>query len=99
VKFGDHRHQLDLRFDRKEQDGTITKEQYNSNYNYSWFFADRWFLGAGIGYERDPIRQLTDRYTPGIGVGFRAIEDADRLLEVSLAAVGVLNRLAADAER
>ena len=96
VKFGDHRHQLDLRFDRKKQDGAITKEQYNSNYVYSWFFAERWFLSAGIGYERDPVRQLTDRYTPGAGIGYQVFEDADRLLEVSLAAVGVREDIASE---
>lgn len=94
VKLGDHRHQLDLRLDKKQQDGLVTKEQYNSSYSYSWFFSERWFLGGGIGYERDPIRQLTDRYTPGFGIGFQPFEDADRALEVSLAAVGVRERIA-----
>lgn len=94
VKFGDHRHQLDLKFDRKEQDGLVTKEQQHSNYNYSWFFAEHWFLGAGIGYERDPIRQLTARYTPGIGIGYQVFEDADRLLEISLATIGVREKIA-----
>ncbi|MDJ0917442.1 MAG: DUF481 domain-containing protein [Woeseiaceae bacterium] len=94
VKFGDHRHELDLRFDRKEQDELVTKEQYNSSYFYSWFFSDSWFLGSGIGYERDPIRQLTDRFTAGAGFGYQFFEDADRLLEVTLAAIGVRENIA-----
>ncbi len=94
VKFGDHRHELDLRFDKKEQDGLVTKEQYNSSYFYSWFFSDRWFLGSGIGYERDPIRQLTDRFTTGVGFGYQVFEDADRLLEVTLAAIAVRENIA-----
>lgn len=96
VKLGDHRHQLELRLDRKEQDGSITKNQYDSSYNYSWFFSDHWFLGAGIGYARDPVRQLSDRYTPGIGIGYQVFEDADRLLEVSLAAIAVRERIAGE---
>ena len=94
VKFGDHRHTLDLRLDRKKQDGIVTKEQYNSTYRYSWFFTDRWFLGSGIGYERDPIRQLTDRFTSGVGLGFQVFDDADQLLEVTLAAIGVRENIA-----
>ena len=94
VKFGDHRHELNLRLDRKEQDGLITKEQYSGSYRYSWFFSDRWFLGSGLGYARDPIRQLTDRFTSGIGLGLQVFEDADRLLEVTLAAIGVRENIA-----
>ncbi len=96
VKLGDHRHRLNLRVDRKDQDGLTTKEQYNSSYSYSWFFADRWFLAGGIGFERDPIRQLTYRYSPGVGIGFQFFEDAHRLFEVSLEAVGVRERIAGE---
>ncbi len=89
VKLGDHRHELDLRYDRQEQDSLLTKEQQNASYLYSWFFTDPWFFAAGIGYERDPIRGLTNRITPGFGIGYQVFEDANRLLEVSLAAVQV----------
>lgn len=94
VKVGDHRHRLGLRFDYKEQEGEATKEQNTVDYLYSWFFADRWFLSAGIGYERDPIRELNYRYTPGGGVGFQFFEDAHRLFEVSLSTIGVREKLA-----
>ena len=94
VKFGDHRHRLSLRLDHKEQESETTKQQSALNYSYSWFFADRWFLGAGIGYERDPIRELNYRYTPGAGVGFQFFEDAHRLFEVTLSAIGVREKLA-----
>lgn len=94
VKLGDHRHKVDLRFDRNDQDGLTTKEQYNSSYEYNWFFSDPWFLVAGVGFERDPIRQLTHRYTGGAGLGLQVFEDADRLLEITLGAVSVRERLA-----
>lgn len=96
VKLGDHRHELDLRFDQKRQDGLLTKKQYKNSYNYSWFFSERWFLGAGMGYARDPIRQLTDRFTPGVGVGYQVFEDAHRHLEVSLSAIAVRELIAGE---
>ncbi len=89
IKLGDHRHELDLRYDRQEQESILTKEQQNALYLYSWFFTDPWFFAAGIGYERDPIRGLSSRYTPGFGLGYQFFEDANRLLEVSIAAVQV----------
>ena len=93
VKIGDHRHRADLRLDRIDQDGLTTKEQYTANYVYSWFFSDKWFLGSGIGYERDPIRELTYRYTPGIGLGYQFFDDAYRQFEVALSAVGVREKI------
>ena len=96
LKFGDHRHQLELRYDRKDQDSTRTKEQQNASYIYSWFFTDPWFFVTGVGYERDPIRGLTSRLTPGLGFGYQFFEDANRQLEVTLAAVLVSERLAGE---
>jgi len=93
VKIGDHRHRGDLRFDRIDQDGLTTKEQYRANYVYSWFFSDDWFLASGIGYERDPIRDLTYRYTPGTGLGYQFFDDAHRLFEVTVSAIGVRERI------
>lgn len=93
VKIGDHRHRTDFRFDRIDQDGLTTKEQYRANYLYSWFFSDGWFLATGIGYERDPIRELTYRYTPGAGLGYQFFDDAYRLFEVSLSGVGIREKL------
>jgi hypothetical protein len=89
VEMGDHRHVVDAKFNQKAQDGVATKEENNISYIYSWFFADRWFLSGGVGFDRDPIRELRYRYTPGAGIGFRFFEDADRHFEVSLSAVGV----------
>jgi len=98
VKIGDHRHRGDLRFDRIDQDGLTTKEQYTANYVYSWFFSDTWFLASGIGYERDPLRELTYRYTPGVGLGYQFFDDAYRQFEVAISAVGVREKLAGTTE-
>ena len=94
VEVGDHRHRVDLRLDQKEQDGTRVKNQNTVGYVYSWFFADRWFLATGVSYERDPVRELNYRYTPGAGVGIQFFDDAHRLFEVSLSTIGVREKLA-----
>lgn len=93
VKFGDHRHALDLRYDRLDQESARTKDQQNALYIYSWFFSDNWFFATGMGYERDPIRGLSSRLTPGAGFGYQFFDDANRLLEVSLAAVEARERI------
>lgn len=93
VKLGDHRDRASFTLDRQDQDGAVTRELYSVDYVHSWFFRDNWFATGGIGYERDPIRDLAYRYTPGVGVGYQFFDDAYRSFEVSLAAVGVRERL------
>jgi hypothetical protein len=94
TKLGDHRHQVSLAIERKEQDGDSTKEQDRAQYQYSWFYQDPWFLVAGAGYERDPIRDLTYRYTPAAGLGYQFFDDAYRRLEITVAGVAVIEKLA-----
>ncbi len=98
TKLGDHRHQVSLAIERKEQDGDSTKEQDRAQYQYSWFFEDPWFLVAGAGYERDPIRDLTYRYTPAAGLGYQFFDDAYRRLEITVAGVAVIEKLAGQNE-
>lgn len=93
VKIGDHRDRATFRLDRQDQDDITTKEQHIANFVHSWFFSDQWFVTGGIGYERDPIRDLVYRYTPGAGLGYQIHDDAYRSFEVSIAGVGVRERL------
>ena len=93
IKLGDHRDRANFSLDRQDQDGLTTRELYTVNYVHSWFFADEWFATGGIGYERDPIRDLDYRYTPGVGIGYQFFDDAYRSFEVSVAGVGVRERL------
>lgn len=95
IEIGDHRDRATFRLDRQDQDGLTTRELYTVDYVHSWFFDDQWFAIGGLGFERDPIRDLAYRYTPGAGVGFQVFDDAYRSFEVSLAAVGVRERLGA----
>ncbi len=88
IESGDHRHQLNLRMDKAERNGITSQDQQRASYLYSWFMADRWFLQAGLGAERDPVRDLTRRLSAGGGLGYQFFDDANRLFEVSLAAVG-----------
>lgn len=84
-----HRHAVDVRVDQASRDGVTSQDRTRANYLYSWFMSDYWFLQAGIGGERDPVRELDRRVSMGGGLGHRFFDDADRRLEVSLSAVGI----------
>ncbi|MBK1706467.1 DUF481 domain-containing protein [Halochromatium glycolicum] len=91
-----HRHEVNLRIDQASQDGVTSQDRMRANYVYSWFMSDYWFLQAGIGGERDPVRDLDRRVSAGGGLGYQFFDDADRRLEVSLSAVGIDEALGGD---
>lgn len=83
VKVGDHRHYADLTLRSEEQNGVDTTDQTLLNYSYNWFFNDPWFIGGAATYERDPIRDLENRYTAGFLVGRDLIDTASTFLTFS----------------
>lgn len=94
-----HRNELNLRVDQASQDGVTSQDRMRADYLYSWFLSDHWFLQAGFGGERDPVRELNRRLSVGGGLGYRFFDDAHRRLEVSLSAVGVDEDIGGDANQ
>jgi len=92
VKVGDHRHYADVTFRDEEQEDPstgidiVTKDQTLINYAYSWFFNDPWYTGVTASYERDPVRELDQRYTLGAVVGRDIIDNASTFLTFSVGA-------------
>lgn len=84
MRFGAHRHTGDLTFRREKANGIDTVEQDLVNYAYNWMFADPWYTGASLIVERDPIRELDHRYTPGLLVGRDIFDETNRFLTFSL---------------
>ncbi len=83
LRLGDHRHLAELTFRRDETDGISTKKQDLFNYQYNWLFNDPWYVGATATYERDPIRDLSYRYTLGVLAGRDLLNDSSRFLTFS----------------
>ncbi len=82
VKIGDHRHRLDLTFNRETQNQQQIQQQDLYQYNYNWFFNDPWFMGFTGSYERDPIRDLDGRVIAAGLVGLDIWNAARRFLNV-----------------
>ena len=86
VRLGEHRHLAELTIRRDQTDGIDTKKQDLFRYQYNWLFSEPWYLGANASYERDPIKDLNNRYTFGLSLGRDIIKDSTRFLTVSLGA-------------
>ena len=76
----------ELTFRRDETDGISTKKQDLFSYQYNWLFNGPWYVGATTTYERDPIRNLSHRYTLGVLAGRDILDDSNRFLTVSVGA-------------
>ncbi|MBE9548534.1 MAG: DUF481 domain-containing protein [Proteobacteria bacterium] len=83
LRLGDHRHLGEITFRRDETDGTSTKKQDLLNYQYNWIFNDPWYTGITATYERDPIRDLSHRYTLGALFGRDILDNASKFLTIS----------------
>jgi putative salt-induced outer membrane protein YdiY len=77
LKLGDHRHIADVTLTFEEQNRTTTRDNDLLRYNYNWLFGKVWFLGGSASAERDPIRDLDDRFIVGVTIG-RDIWDKPR---------------------
>lgn len=69
LRLGDHRQYAKLIARRDENDNKTTKRQTRISYEYDWLFRRNWYVGATAYYERDPIRDLSHRFTFGALLG------------------------------
>jgi hypothetical protein len=80
LRLGDHRHLAELTIARDETNDISTKEQDLLRYTYNWLFNEPWFLGMVASYERDPIKDLSYRFTMGPLVGRDIFNDSRKFL-------------------
>ncbi len=83
VRVGEHRHLAELTIARDENNNISTKKQDLARYSYNWLFNEPWYLGATASYERDPIKDLSYRYTVGALIGRDIFRDSKKFLTVS----------------
>jgi len=84
LRLGAHRHLGELTIARDETNNVSTKKQDLFRYSYNWLFNEPWYLGATASYERDPIKDLSYRYTAGALIGRDLIKDSRKFLTLSV---------------
>jgi putative salt-induced outer membrane protein YdiY len=84
IRLGTQRHVAELTIARDETDDVSTKKQDLARYSYNWLFNEPWYVGGTASYERDPIRDLSYRYTLGALVGRDIFKDSRKFLTISV---------------
>jgi hypothetical protein len=84
LRLGEHRHLAELTIARDESNDVTTKKQDLFRYSYNWLFNEPWYMGATASYERDPIKDLSYRYTGGLLIGRDLFRDSRKFLTFSV---------------
>jgi putative salt-induced outer membrane protein YdiY len=82
LRLGKHRQYMLLAMQRDSNNEVDTKKQDMFQHEYNWLFRKGWYIGSTSTYERDPIRDLSRRFTFGALVGHDFLDNNDSFLTV-----------------
>lgn len=74
LRYLDTRHTIGLRYQDESADGDKTRESWLGTYQYDQFFTEQWFATGNAFYETDKFRELDQRTSVGLGMGYQFLE-------------------------
>lgn len=80
LRLGKHRQYAVLTMQRDSNNNVDTKKQDLFRHEYNWLFDQDWYIGTTTAYERDPIRDLSYRFTFGALLGHDFFDDGQNFL-------------------
>ncbi len=72
---GDYRHGSKIQFDSKYKKPEPKQERGLLEYQFDWFFAERWFWSNTLGYGFDDAKAIETKYRVGSGLGYQFWEN------------------------
>ncbi|MEP5567948.1 MAG: DUF481 domain-containing protein [Halioglobus sp.] len=76
LRYLETRHTIALRYQDESSNGDKTRESWLGSYQYDQFFTDQWFATGNAFYEEDKFRELDQRASVGLGMGYQFLETA-----------------------
>ncbi|WP_162845953.1 DUF481 domain-containing protein [Seongchinamella sediminis] len=76
LRFLETRHTLAARYQDESTNGQKTRQSWLGTYQYDQFFTEQWFATGNAAYEENEFRDLEDRTTVGLGMGYQFLETA-----------------------
>lgn len=83
---GDYRHGGIFQRDSKSKDEEPSQERGLLEYQFDWFFAERWFWTNTLAYSFDDAKSIEDKYRVGSGIGYQFWENDITALSIKLGA-------------
>ncbi|MEP1471508.1 MAG: DUF481 domain-containing protein [Halieaceae bacterium] len=87
IRFIESRHTLALRYEEESVDSETTRNAWLTSYQYDQFFTEQWFATGNAFYQEDEFRELDQRTSAGLGMGYQFLDTA----YVNLLAKGTFN--------
>ncbi len=85
-------------FDSDEADEETTRETVDAGYDLRYYFRDKWYALASIGFFRDELKEIDSRWTLGAGLGYQFFNHSIASLSTDLTATMVVEDLAGASE-
>lgn len=74
LRYLESRHTMALRYQDESADGDKTRESWLGSYQYDQFLTEQWFATGNAFYETDKFRELDQRTSAGLGMGYQFLE-------------------------
>ena len=74
LRYIESRHTLALRYQEESADSQTTRNMWRTSYQYDQFFTEQWFATGNAFYEEDKFRELDQRSSVGLGMGYQFFE-------------------------
>lgn len=74
LRYIESRHTLALRYQEESADSQTTRNMWRTSYQYDQFLTEQWFATGNAFYEEDEFRELDQRSSVGMGMGYQFLE-------------------------
>ena len=91
-------HKITLLVNTEDSEGLKTKDQLDFDYGFKLFLSDQWFSAANAEYFSDPIKDVDQRISVGIGAGYQFVDNSFGALSTELGLSAVQEQLDGDDE-
>lgn len=91
-------HQITLLVNTEDSEGLKTKDQLDLDYGFKLFLSDQWFSSANGEYFSDPIKDVDQRISVGMGAGYQFVDNSFGALSTELGLSAVQEELDGDDE-
>ena len=73
-RYIESRHTFALLFEEESVESQTTRNKWNTSYQYDQFFTAQWFATGNAFYEEDEFREIDQRTSAGLGLGYQFLD-------------------------
>lgn len=74
LRYIESRHTVALRYQEESAESETTRNMWRTSYQYDQFFTDQWFATGNAFYEEDEFKEIDQRTSVGVGMGYQFLE-------------------------